>query len=95
MKKQLEKLTDSMTLNMSMITGKEAMEQGFKYFVYLIDGETPPTEEPKKIDPELLEQEFQILWMMYPRRLGKMKACRAYIQARKKEAFPIKKLKQG
>ena len=59
--KTVRKLTDSMTLNMSMITGKEAMEQGFKYFVYLIDGETPPTEEPKKIDPELLEQEFQTI----------------------------------
>ena len=85
--KTVIKLRDSMLYNMATLTGEEATKQGFEYFVNLIDGGTPQTEEkPKNINRELLEQEFQQLWMMYPRRLGKVKAYKAYVQARKRGA---------
>ena len=92
--KTVRKLTDSMTLNMSMMTGEEAMEKGFAYFVELIHDGTPSKEEPKIIDPELLKVEFETIWSLYPRRLGKLKAYKAYIQARKKGAS-YKKIEAG
>ena len=92
--KTVRKLSDSMSLNMSMMTSEEATEKGFAYFVELIHDGTPSIEERKNIDPELLKVEFETIWSLYPRRLGKKNAYKAYIQARKR-GVSYKKIEAG
>lgn len=56
-----------------------------------ITPETTPRSTKNNISPE---SEFETLWQMYPRKIGKDKALKAYIKARKKSDI-FEQVKQG
>lgn len=80
-KETVKKLRNAMYQQFDLKTEVEAEELGHKYFDEQIDnGETFQSKR------KLLEKEFEEVWNLYPRRLGKKKSYEAYIRARKRGA---------
>lgn len=47
------------------------------------------------ISPKMLENEFDQLWNMYPRKIGRKKACDAFKKARKVKKIPYETIQNG
>lgn len=90
----VKKLKNAMCFQIAMRDIEEARKLGDTYFNEEVDVEDVMVDisetsiigllSPQSEQQALLEEEFQNLWLKYPRRLGKSNALRAYIRARKR-----------
>jgi hypothetical protein len=92
-KETVTRLRSAMFNQFDMKTESEAQELGQNYFNEEIDIISPESSlqgnhhhKAKSEQRLALEAEFERLWALYPRRMGKLTAQKAFIKARKKGA---------